>query len=89
MSVPNVFGQQLGSTEFNRPASRVLHQVLKELLDPYHPERHYMRGPGPRWHQKHFLDQAAAWRRPDQRSSSLHQQHVPAKTHYPEQERKS
>lgn len=23
------------------------------LLHPYHPERHYMRGPGPRWHAKH------------------------------------
>ena len=19
----------------------------------YHPERHYMRGPGPKWHEKH------------------------------------
>ena len=23
------------------------------VLHPYHPERHYMRGPGPRWHAKH------------------------------------
>lgn len=23
------------------------------LFDPYRPERHYMRGPGPRWHQKY------------------------------------
>jgi hypothetical protein len=23
------------------------------LLHPYRPERHYMRGPGPRWHAKH------------------------------------
>jgi hypothetical protein len=21
--------------------------------DPYHPERHYMRGPGPKWREKH------------------------------------
>ena len=27
----------------------------------YHPERHYMRGPGPKWHEKHkaALHQAA------------------------------
>jgi hypothetical protein len=25
----------------------------KALLDPYRPERHYMRGPGPRWHATH------------------------------------
>ena len=26
---------------------------LAELLDRYHPERHYMRGPGPKWLAKH------------------------------------
>jgi hypothetical protein len=25
------------------------------LSDPYRPERHYMRGPGPKWHEKHGL----------------------------------
>lgn len=23
------------------------------LTDPYRPELHYMRGPGPRWHARH------------------------------------
>ena len=27
--------------------------LLKDLFDPYRPERHYMRGPGPKWHAKH------------------------------------
>jgi hypothetical protein len=27
--------------------------LAKALLDPYRPELHYMRGPGPRWHAKH------------------------------------
>ena len=26
----------------------------------YHPEQHYMRGPGPKWREKHFLDRATA-----------------------------
>jgi hypothetical protein len=26
---------------------------LKNLFGGYHPERHYMRGPGPAWHAKH------------------------------------
>jgi hypothetical protein len=26
---------------------------LKTLVDPYRPELHYMRGPGPKWHAKH------------------------------------
>jgi hypothetical protein len=30
--------------------------LTKALFDgyrPYRPERHYMRGPGPKWHEKH------------------------------------
>jgi hypothetical protein len=30
-----------------------LRNVLKSLFDPYRPELHYMRGPGPKWHEKH------------------------------------
>jgi hypothetical protein len=26
----------------------------------YHPEEHYMRGPGPKWREKHSLDSAPA-----------------------------
>jgi hypothetical protein len=25
----------------------------RALFDPYRPELHYMRGPGPKWHAKH------------------------------------
>ena len=27
--------------------------LTKALFDDYRPERHYMRGPGPKWHEKH------------------------------------
>jgi len=27
--------------------------ALRSLVDPYRPELHYMRGPGPKWHAKH------------------------------------
>jgi hypothetical protein len=30
-----------------------LGRALRSLLDPYRPELHYMRGPGPKWHAKH------------------------------------
>ena len=30
-----------------------LQKVFKGLLDPYRPELHYMRGPGPKWREKH------------------------------------
>jgi hypothetical protein len=28
-------------------------QFLARAFDPYRPELHYMRGPGPAWHAKH------------------------------------
>jgi hypothetical protein len=27
--------------------------LAKDIADPYRPELHYMRGPGPKWHAKH------------------------------------
>jgi hypothetical protein len=27
--------------------------LLKSPFDPYRPECHYIRGPGPKWHAKH------------------------------------
>jgi hypothetical protein len=34
-------------------ASEVWQALTKALFDPYRPELHYMRGPGPKWHEKH------------------------------------
>ena len=28
-------------------------RLSRSLLDPYRPELHYMRGPGPKWREKH------------------------------------
>ncbi len=36
-----------------------LRKVVNGLFDPYRPELHYMRGPGPRWREKHAFDGAA------------------------------
>jgi len=30
------------------------------MVDPYRPELHYMRGPGPKWHAKHTAPPADA-----------------------------
>jgi hypothetical protein len=29
------------------------HRIVDEVLNAYRPEAHYMRGPGPKWHEKH------------------------------------
>ena len=31
----------------------LVHGLVKSLIDPYRPELHYMRGPGPKWRAKH------------------------------------
>jgi hypothetical protein len=43
-----------------RTATALLHSLAKDLFDPYRPELHYMRGPGPRWRAKHAQRPASA-----------------------------
>ncbi len=35
-------------------------QLVHNLFDSYHPELHYMRGPGPKWREKHGQPPAKA-----------------------------
>ena len=35
------------------PAAAIREPVTRDLFDPYPPELHYMRGPGPKWRAKH------------------------------------
>jgi hypothetical protein len=37
----------------------LFYDLLKALFDPYRPELHYMRGPGPRWRANHDCSPAA------------------------------
>jgi hypothetical protein len=36
-----------------RTAAALWYSLAKDPFDPYRPELHYMRGPGPRWRAKH------------------------------------
>jgi hypothetical protein len=50
------------------------HRLIRTACNPYRPELHYMRGPGPKWHAKHQGRSAQdGWRqrvaRPVRRSS--------------------
>jgi hypothetical protein len=45
-----VSGRVLGTT------ARRWRRLTSSLLDPYRPELHYMRGPGPKWRAKHARD---------------------------------
>jgi hypothetical protein len=37
-------------------ALRFCRYLTSSLVAHYHPERHYMRGPGPKWHERHPAD---------------------------------
>ena len=41
---------------FSAHIANVLQSLARALFDPYRPELHYMRGPGPKWHAKHETD---------------------------------
>lgn len=46
------------ATAFRAVRRRWRRQIAR-LFDPYRPERHYMRGPGPKWFEKHGLSERA------------------------------
>jgi hypothetical protein len=50
--------RQIARTGRKTPAffaglAHLVQGLVKDLIDPYRPELHYMRGPGPKWHAKH------------------------------------
>ena len=60
-------------TQFGNPASDIdplphrvrkvtLLQRLANLVNPYRPYKHYMRGPGPKCRKKEVVEEAERWR---------------------------
>jgi hypothetical protein len=43
------------STELSlgRALAVTFYTLTRDFFDPYRPELHYMRGPGPKWREKH------------------------------------
>ena len=54
MSVPGPVFRSFGKT-----IVAVFTSLLEDVLGAYRPERHYMRGPGPKWREKHAVGPAA------------------------------
>ncbi|HXW27256.1 MAG TPA: hypothetical protein VEK73_21095 [Xanthobacteraceae bacterium] len=48
-----VLHKRLMGTHLNT-ATVKLRARAHSMLHPYRPELHYMRGPGPKWHEKHM-----------------------------------
>ena len=51
----------LSSTARNAIATR-WRKLIETVPDPYQPELHYMRGPGPKWRAKYQTDRASRGR---------------------------
>ena len=53
-ALPNTLGASRQRPAANLgTAALALQRLLKGWFDPYRPELHYMRGPGPKWREKH------------------------------------
>jgi len=42
-----------GIQTLRRAAAKLRALIPSTLMDPYRPELHYMRGPGPKWRERH------------------------------------
>ena len=47
--------QRLRTPAWRRDLARMWERLRRGCFERYRPEQHYMRGPGPRWHQKHSI----------------------------------
>jgi hypothetical protein len=45
--------QFLPLTGLTRAIADLALELKRRLADPYRPELHYMRGPGPKWRERH------------------------------------
>ena len=43
------------ASQLGRELVAACRSLLRDVFDPYRPERHYMRGPGPQWRAKHGI----------------------------------
>jgi hypothetical protein len=46
-------GASTGAAPLTARMAEWLRDLARDLTDPYRPELHYMRGPGPKWREKH------------------------------------
>ena len=50
---PSIAADRAGLAEAFPTIANLLRELVRGFFDPYRPERHYMRGPGPKWHELH------------------------------------
>jgi hypothetical protein len=50
---PSPFAEALAPRAPGGRAIGLVRRLMRDLFGPYRPELHYMRGPGPKWREKH------------------------------------
>jgi hypothetical protein len=65
---PAISGFARKTAETVADFARVVHYLVLDVRDSYRPELHYMRGPGPKWREKH-----QPWLRIDSDGAGQHQ----------------
>ena len=56
------FGLTAGTLKAWQVVTNLCRTILAEPTKPYQPELHYMRGPGPKWREKHACQRDSAAR---------------------------
>lgn len=49
---------------FGKTVVAIVHSLMRDFAGSYRPEQHYMRGPGPKWREKHMATSAVILARP-------------------------
>lgn len=52
-------GASRSAPHLGQEIASILQSVVADLVSDYRPERHYMRGPGPKWREKHLPQSTA------------------------------
>jgi len=58
-SFPGTADEALNPRTYVQYASQIWERIRRPLHDAYRPERHYMRGPGPKYRAKYLQNQVA------------------------------
>jgi hypothetical protein len=53
-------GKQVPATRRRSGLTTEFARLVRSMVDSYHPEQHYMRGPGPKWLAKHAAQPVVA-----------------------------
>jgi hypothetical protein len=52
-NVETIGARHRAAPRFLAALGSIFREFRRSFFESYHPELHYMRGPGPKWHERH------------------------------------